>query len=237
MITAAEPPSHSVRAFAGSLALHACVLALLAALVPAWNALSDGNLLRESATCIRPCSILMVRVAPRTAAAAYLEPRASHARFARPSRTGSNARAAAQEVTVRAGSAGGFARPTALAINPPSKIVAIPFVAPPASVAIEDVALTQRASLVQGHWGWGSRFDTPTLRDRVLYAELLEKLPKGSIVTIVVDDRGRATGVRIVAPGLDGATIADFRARLLAARYAPVERDGVAFSGSLLIRR
>lgn len=238
MITAAEPPSHPARAFAGSVALHGGVLALVAALVPAWNVVSQGNLLRESAPCAHPCSIVTVRLAPRTAAAAFSEPRASVRQPAPASRSGKSiSTAPATEVVVAAGAPPGIAHKTALAINPPSKIVAVPYVAPPTTVAIEHVDISRRAVPPPGNWGWGSRFDSPILRDRTLYAELIETLPKGASITIAVDDRGRATEVRIVAPGLDDATIADLRAKLLAAHYAPVERDGIAFSGNLLIRR
>ncbi|MGH7662396.1 MAG: hypothetical protein ACRENA_15930 [Vulcanimicrobiaceae bacterium] len=236
MITAAEPPSHPARAFAGSLALHGSLLALAALLVPAWNVVSQGNPLRESAPCSGPCAIVTVRLAPRTAAAAYSEPRVSSRRAPQPSHSGRNfASAPAAEVVVTTGVPLG--NPTALAINPPSKIIAVPFVAPATTLAIEHIDLIHHAVASTGNWGWGSRFDSPTLRDRTLYAELIEKLPKGGSVTVVVDDRGHATDVRIVAPGLDAATIADLREKLLAARYAPVERDGIAFSGSLLIRR
>lgn len=86
-----------------------------------------------------------------------------------------------------------------------------------------------------GPGNWGSHFDTPTLADRDLYNEIIAKLPSRGSVTIVVDDRGRATGVKIDAPGLDPAIVADWRKRLLAALYAPVERDGVAFDGTLTI--
>jgi len=88
---------------------------------------------------------------------------------------------------------------------------------------------------VLGPANWGSSFDTPTLRDRSLYEELIAKLPKRSSVIITVDDQGRATNVQINAPGLDAAMLDDLRARLLAARYAPVERDGIAFDGTLRI--
>lgn len=238
MITAAEPPSHPARAFAGSVALHGGLLALAAALIPAWNVVSQGNLLRESAPCVHPCSIVTVRLAPRTAAAAFSERRTSSRLPAPPSRSGKSiASAPITEIVIARGAAAGIAHPTAFAINPPSKIVAVPYVAPPMTVALEHVDLSRRAVPPPGNWGWGSRFDSPILRDRTLYAELIDKLPKGASITIAVDDRGRATEVRIVAPGLDDATIADLRAKLLAARYAPVERDGIAFSGSLLIRR
>ena len=237
-ITTAEPPSHPARGFAGSVALHGGLLALAAALVPAWNVISQGNLLRESAPCANPCSIITVRLAPRTAAAAYSEPRESSRQPAQPSRSGKSLSPASETaIVVVRGAPAGFAHPTALAINPPSKIVAVPYVAPPTTVAIEHVDLSRRAVPPPGNWGWGSRFDSPTLRDRTLYAELIERLPKGSSITVAVDDRGHATEVRIVAPGLDDATIADLREKLLAARYAPVERDGIAFSGSLRINK
>jgi hypothetical protein len=238
MITAAEPPSYPARAFAGSLALHGGLLAIVAALVPAWNVVSQGNLLRESAPCFHPCSIVTVRLAPRTAAAAFSEPHASSRLPAPPSRSGKTVSPPpATEIIVESGAPHGIAHPTALAFNPPSKIVAVPFVAPPMTVALEHVDLSRRAVPPPGNWGWGSRFDSPMLRDRALYDELIEKLPKGASVTITVDDRGRATDVHILAPALDDATIADLRAKLLAARYAPVERDGIAFSGSLRINK
>jgi hypothetical protein len=86
-----------------------------------------------------------------------------------------------------------------------------------------------------GPANWGSHFDTPVLLDRTLYDDVVAQLSKRATITIAVDDRGRATNVRIDAPGLDPATIADLRARLLAARYASVERDGIAFEGTLTI--
>jgi hypothetical protein len=73
------------------------------------------------------------------------------------------------------------------------------------------------------------------LLDRTLYDDVIAKLPKRGTITIAVDDRGRATEVSIDAPGLDPTVIADLRARLLAARYATVERDGIAFNGTLTI--
>ncbi|MGH7329083.1 MAG: hypothetical protein ACREJX_12100 [Polyangiaceae bacterium] len=95
---------------------------------------------------------------------------------------------------------------------------------------------THTTSTVLGPANWGSSFDVPTLRDRALYEELIAKLPKGGIVTITVDDQGRATNVVVDAAGLDAATLDDLRSRLLAARYAPVERDGIAFDGTLRIK-
>jgi hypothetical protein len=86
-----------------------------------------------------------------------------------------------------------------------------------------------------GPANWGSGFDAPTLRDRVLYEELVATLPEHASVTIAVDDRGRARSVEIEAPGLDAATIEELRRRLLVASYAPVERDGIAFDGTLRI--
>lgn len=238
MITAAEPPSHCARGFAGSLVLHGCLLALAAVLVPAWNVVSQGNLLRESAPCAGPCSIMTIRVAPRTAAAAYSEARTSSRPPAPAPGSAKNAPSQpATEIVVATGGPSGIARPTAFAINPPSKIVAVPIVIPPTTIAIEHLGIAHRAAIVSGNWGWGSRFDSPTLRDRALYDELIGKLPKGASVTVAVDDHGNATEVRILAPGLDPATIADLRAKLLAASYAPVERNGIAFSGNLLIRR
>lgn len=95
---------------------------------------------------------------------------------------------------------------------------------------------THTTRTVLGPANWGSSFDVPALRDLALYEELIAKLPKGGSVTITVDDQGRATNVVIDAPGLDSATLDDLRRRLLAALYAPVERDGVAFDGTLKIQ-
>jgi len=237
MITAAEPPSHRASAFAGSLVVHAALLALVAALVPAWGVFSSGNLLRESTACLRPCGIVTIRVAVRSAAAALALP--LHAASAQPRYA---ARATAlpsplQVVIVGAANRAGESelRPTTLAFNPPIKIVAVPALAPPISQSLDAIPRLLTEKLAAGNWG--SRFDSPTLRDRALLRDLLAKLPKGGSVVVVVDDRGRATDVQITASGLDAATISDLRARLLAASYAPVERDGVAFSGSLRISR
>lgn len=94
---------------------------------------------------------------------------------------------------------------------------------------------TRTTRAVLGPANWGSGFDVPILRDRALYDEIISKLPKHGRVTITVDDQGRATNVQIDAPGLDAATLDDLRQRLLVAHYAPVERDGIAFDGTLRI--
>lgn len=86
-----------------------------------------------------------------------------------------------------------------------------------------------------GPANWGSHADIPTLRDRALQDEILAKIGRRGVVTIAVDDQGRATEVKINVPGLDAAAIDDLRKRLLAARYIPVERDGIAFDGTLKI--
>jgi hypothetical protein len=86
-----------------------------------------------------------------------------------------------------------------------------------------------------GPANWGSHADIPTLRDRALQEEILTKIGRRGVVTISVDDQGRATEVKINVPGLDAAAIEDLRKRLLAARYIPVERDGIAFDGTLKI--
>jgi hypothetical protein len=97
-------------------------------------------------------------------------------------------------------------------------------------------AQTHTTQVSLGPANWGSSFDVPALRDEALYDELIAKLPKSGSVTITVDDQGRAKSVVIDAPGLDAATIDDLRRRLLAALYAPVERDGIAFDGTLRIK-
>ena len=98
-----------------------------------------------------------------------------------------------------------------------------------------ETASDARANRGMGPGGYGQHYDSPTLRDRALYDEVVAKIGKRGSVTIAVDDEGRATQVQINAPGLDAATLDDLRRRLLGARYIPVERDGIAFDGQLRI--
>lgn len=105
---------------------------------------------------------------------------------------------------------------------------------PSTGVETASDAQARRASL--GPANWGSRIPTPILRDRALLEEVLARIGSRGLVTIAVDDEGRATDVKIKAPGLDAAVAEDLRKRLLAARYIPLERDGVAFEGTLQLK-
>lgn len=126
--------------------------------------------------------------------------------------------------------------------TPPSDVVAVASRLQPNAISanpadgVEVPPLQHRTTrAVLGPGNWGSGFDTPTLRDRALYEKVIAMLPKRASITITVDDQGRATNVQVDAPGLDAATLDDLRRLLLAAHYAPVERDGVAFDGTLRI--
>ena len=239
MITVAEQPSHRARALAISLVLHGSLLVLIVALVPGWRGVPWGNALREAAGCLRPCGIVTIRLLTHAAAASVVParrplPNPQVAPGPEP-RANAPAPAGGDAIVVQPARHPGDVAPVAFSLRPPATIVAIPPVAPPSSVTVKDVTLHVRSDLAPGNWG--SRFDSPALRDPALYDELLAALPKGGSVTITVDDHGRATDVHIVAPGLDAATLAKLRERLLAASYAPVERNGVAFEGKLKIAR
>lgn len=236
MITAVEQPSHRTRALAISLALHGSLLVLIAATVPAWRGVPWGAALREA--CLQPCGVVTIRLLTHAMAESMAPPNRT---LVRPQRLPGAARprsdvAAASGVTVVVAAAprGRAVAPVAFALHPPA-VVALPPLMPSTTVSLQDVRLHVRPDLAPGNWG--SHFDVPVLRDRDLYDELLAALPKGSTVTIAVDDHGHATDVRIVAPGLDAALLAKLRERLLAASYAPVERNGVAFEGKLKIAR
>ena len=235
MITAVEPRSHRTPALAISLALHGSMLLAVAALVPAWHFATHGDFFRNATQCVPPCGLVTVRVLQRAAAAiaAPLPDRALQVPKPMLSREGSAVEVSAP-VVVPAGSATG-ARPIVRLLDSTTRIIALPAVQPTpiAMLSLDNVATRLRSTLAPGNWG--SRFDTPTLRDRALYDEIVARLPKGGSITILVDEHGRATDVLINAPGLDAATVDDLRARLLGARYAPVERDGVAFDGKLKI--
>ena len=267
MITAVEPPSQQTRAFALSLALHAGLLALLAAFIPMLHAnLADYGLRDDANVCVSPCGrVFAIRIERRARVAAtagirriaetlmpslhhhaqskaaehpVLAPRTYHdSRMARESApralppvdaelavtgaAGTNSNISAVTPQPGAVAAASRLQPNTVSANPASGTQT------PPSQTVQQVAL--------GAANWGSHFDTPTLRDRTLYDDIVAKLPQRGKVTVVVDDQGHATDVRIDAPGLDPAIVADWRKRLLAALYAPVERDGVAFDGTLTI--
>ncbi|MBV8600291.1 MAG: hypothetical protein JO359_01880, partial [Candidatus Eremiobacteraeota bacterium] len=103
------------------------------------------------------------------------------------------------------------------------------------SVGVETANDAKSTRGILGPGNWGSHSDSPTLLDRGLYDEVVALLGKRGTVVVSVDDQGRATEVRITATGIDPALLDDVRKRLLAARYAPVERDGIAFDGRLRI--
>jgi hypothetical protein len=262
MISVAKQPSYRTPAFALSIALHICVLALCAALIPLWHVTVNGYGLPDVATlCVTPCSrvfairierraraaategikriaqTIMPAVTPRTVSAqrpipAYHTAVTSHriapepavaskAQLATTGLEGTNPNASVARPAVESGAAASRLQPNALSANPSSA---------------ETPPVTQTKSDAQpGPANWGSHFDTPVLLDRTLYSDVTTALPKGGAITIAVDDRGHATNVRIVAPGLDPAIVADLRARLLAASYASVERNGIAFEGTLTI--
>lgn len=267
MITAAKPSSLQTRAFALSLALHACALALLAALIPIWHAnLADYGLRDEASACAVPCGrVFAIRIERRARAAAtagirriaqtllpVMHPQVQSILAERPvwephvyrdaikARTTSRRQppAATAKLAVR-GAAGSnlhvsVAKPPPQAVAAASRLQPNTLSANPSSGALTPPQ-TAAAQTGLGPANWGSHFDTPTLRDRSLYDDIVAKLPTHGSVTVVVDDQGHATDVRIDAPGLDPAIIADWRKRLLVALYAPVERDGVAFDGTLTI--
>jgi hypothetical protein len=263
MISVARPPSYRTKpALALSIALHVCVLGLVAALVPLWHVTVNGYGLRDvAALCASPCGrVFAIRIEHRAQAAATegikriaqtLLPSVIHDRTVsaqRPvpvyrtasvaERTAPEHAAAAKAQLVTTGLEG--TNPNVSLATPAAQAAAAARLQPNSISAnpssAETPPVTQSKSETQtGPANWGSHFDTPVLLDRTLYDDLVAKLPKRATITIAVDDRGRATDVRIDAPGLDSATIADLRARLLGARYASVERDGIALDGTLTI--
>lgn len=235
MITFAEPPSHRSRALAISVVLHASVLALLAALLPAWHAMARGYGFLDSAACARPCEVVTIRLLAQVRALARApSPHAVWAAQGRSLAPAGPIESVGRALVVAAAPRKGSLTATAFSLSPPRDIVAVATVQPSVAGLFENVTIRPREILAPGNWG--SHFETPALRDRALYDELVALLPKGGSVTILVDEHGHASDVRIVAPGLDPAMLASLRQRLLAARYAPVERDGVAFDGTLQIR-
>jgi hypothetical protein len=263
VISAAEPTSYQKRAFALSLALHACVLGLLVALLPLWQATVSGYGLHDLASvCAAPCGrVFAIRIERRARAAAtagirrvaqallpatpiehsiaaqhpisrhvYRESPAAH-------KTAPEGMQAATAALASTGNAGSNPNPTVA--TPAAAVIASASRLQPNALSANPSSGVQPAQphsdAQMGPANWGSHFDTPTLLDRALYGDVVAQLPKGGRVTIVVDDQGHATDVRIDAPGLDPTVVAQLRARLLAARYASVERDGVAFDGTLTI--
>jgi len=263
MISAAKQPSYRTPAFVLSIALHLCALGLVAALIPLWHITVNGYGLRDVARiCASPCGrVFAIRIERRARAAAtegikriaqtivpavtphtliaqrpiiaYHTAAISHrvapapavaskAHLATTGLQGTNPNVSVAAPAVESGAAASRLQPNTVSENPSSAE------APP-------VAQTKSVEAQTGPANWGSHFDTPVLLDRALYDDVTTTLPKGGTITIAVDDRGRATDVRIVAPGLDPAVVADLRGRLLAARYASVERDGIAFEGTLII--
>ena len=263
MISVAKQPSYRTPAFALSIALHLGVLGLVAALIPLWHVAVEGYGLRDvAAICDSPCGrVFAIRIERRARAAATeglrrltqtIMPKAAthtvaaqrpvpHYRTAATAhRVAPEHAAAARAQLASAGVEGtnpnvSVAMPTAAAAAAASRLQPNTISANPSSAQSPPVTQTKSVESQTGPANWGSHFDTPVLLDRTLNGDVIAKLPKGGKVTIAVDDTGHATDVRIDAPGLDPAIIADLRARLLAARYATVERDGIAFEGTLTI--
>jgi hypothetical protein len=263
MISVAKPPPYRTKpALALSIALHVCALGLVAALVPLWHVTVNGYGLRDvAALCASPCGRVFAIRIERHAQAAATEGIKRIAQTLLPSvvrdqsvaaqrpvpvyrrttvaeRTAPEHATAAKAQLVTTGLEGTnpnislattAAQAAAAARLQPNSISANPSNAETPPVA------QSKSETQTGPANWGSHFDTPVLLDRTLYNDVVATLPKRAAITIAVDDRGRATDVRIDAPGLDAATIADLRARLLAAHYASVERDGIAFDGTLTI--
>lgn len=262
MISAAKQPSYRTPAFALSIALHVCVLGLVAALIPLWHVTQSGYGLRDvAAICASPCGrVFAIRIERRARAAATegikriaqtIMPSIVHKTVVAERQTPAyrpifTTRRTAQVPTsaVKAQLA-----TTGMEGTNPNLSIATPAAQAAAASRLQPNAISANPSRAEnppapqtkavesqtGPANWGSHFDTPVLLDRTLYNDVLAELPKRGTITIAVDDHGRATDVRIDAPGLDPAAIADLRARLLAARYATVERDGIAFDGTLTI--
>lgn len=261
MISVAKQPSYRTPAFALSIALHICVLGLVAALVPLWHVTVSGYGLRDvAATCTAPCGrVFAIRIERRARAAAtegikritqaimpsmthqtviaqrpipaYRTVSTSHriapehaaaakAQVVTTGLEGTNPNASLAKSATQSAVAASRLQPNTISANPSSA---------------ETPAQTKSVESQTGPANWGSHFDTPVLLDRTLYDDVIAQLPKRGTITIAVDDHGHATDVRIDAPGLDPAVIAALRERLLAARYATVERDGIAFDGTLTI--
>lgn len=104
------------------------------------------------------------------------------------------------------------------------------------STGVETASDAQAKRASYGPGNWGSKIPAPILRDRALLEEVLARIGSRGTVTIAVDDEGRATEVKFKAPGVDAAILEDLRKRLLAARYIPLERDGIAFEGTLQLK-
>jgi len=263
MISVAKQPSYRTPAFVLSIALHACVLGLVAALVPLWHVTVKGYGLRDmAAMCTSPCGrVFAIRIERRAQAAATegikriaqtimpstvhqtviaQRPIPAYRTAPRSHRTAPEHATAAKAQVMTTGLEGtnpnvSLTKPAAQAAVTASRLQPNTISANPSSAETPPVTQTKSLESQTGPANWGSHFDTPVLLDRALYSDVIAQLPKRGTITIAVDDQGRATEVRIDAPGLDPAIIADLRARLLAARYATVERDGIAFDGTLTI--
>ncbi|HEY1728645.1 MAG TPA: hypothetical protein VGG22_09750 [Candidatus Baltobacteraceae bacterium] len=263
MISAAKQPSYRTPAFALSIALHLCVLGLVAALIPLWHITVNGYGLRDvAAICASPCGrVFAIRIERRARAAATegikritetIMPKVASQtviaqRPIRSYRATSTSHHLAPEhaaaVKAQLSTSGlegtnpnvSIAMPATQTDVAASRLQPNTISANPSSADKPPVSQTRSVESQTGPANWGSHFDKPVLLDRTLNDDVLAKLPKGGKISIAVDDSGHATAVRIDAPGLDPAIIADLRARLLAARYATVERDGIAFEGTLII--
>lgn len=263
MISVAKQPSYRTPAFALSIALHVCVLGLVAALVPLWHVTVNGYGLRDvAAICTSPCGrVFAIRIERRARAAATegikrieqtimptmarqtviaQRPVPAYRTVSTSHRIAPEHATAAKAQLVSSGLEGtnpnvSLAKPAEAAAAAASRLQPNTISANPSSAQAPPLTQTRSVESLTGPANWGSHFDTPVLLDRTLYDDVIAQLPKRGMITIAVDDRGHATDVRIDAPGLDPAAIADLRARLLAARYATVERDGIAFDGTLTI--
>ncbi|MGH7715622.1 MAG: hypothetical protein ACREML_06440 [Vulcanimicrobiaceae bacterium] len=265
MISIAKPPPHrTAPALALSIALHVCALGLLAAVVPLWHITVNGYGFRGVATlCAAPCGrVFAIRIEHRAHAAATegikriaqtllpsavrersvpaQRPVPAYRKAANAMRTAPEDAAAETAQLVTTGMAGtnpnaSLATPVAQAAVSAARLQPNSISANPSNADTPPVTQSKSIQAQTGPANWGSHFDKPTLLDRALYDDVVAKLPKRATITIAVDDHGRATDVRIDAPGLDPAAIADLRARLLAATYAAVERDGITFEGTLTI--
>ena len=105
---------------------------------------------------------------------------------------------------------------------------------PAAAVA---VAMTQKtdSGIDTSSGGWGQNFDRPILADDSALNDLRAKY-RGFVVTVHVDENGRATRVSGLPESLGADARSELLARLLALRFAPAECNGLRCAGTLTIQ-
>jgi hypothetical protein len=100
----------------------------------------------------------------------------------------------------------------------------------PTAQPVKTVALTEAPI-----GGWGQNFQHPMVLDDDALAELRAHY-HGTVVHIDVSEDGHATRVSVQGSGLDADAVAEIERRLMAARYAPAECNGLPCAAPLDIK-